>query len=75
MNTNFNKEIVQNTIDNYINQIEKMNDINKTNYYKVYKSLKDTVILLKSLNDMNIEETNEYFRLLMAAISASIIIN
>lgn len=75
MNTNFNKEIVLNTIDNYINQIEKMDDINKTNYYKVYKSLKDTVILLKSLNDMNIEETNEYFRLLMAAISASIIIN
>ena len=54
MNTNFNKEIVQNTIDNYINQIEKMNDINKTNYYKVYKSLKDTVNLLKSLDDMNI---------------------
>lgn len=75
MNTNFNKEIVLNTIDNYINQIEKMDDINKTNYYKVYKSLKDTVNLLKSLNDMNIEETNEYFRLLMAAISASIIIN
>lgn len=75
MNTNFNKEIVQNTIDNYINQIEKMNDINKTNYYKVYKSLKDTVNLLKSLDDMNIEEVNEYFRLLMAAISASIIIN
>lgn len=75
MNTNFNKEIVQNTIDNYINQIEKMNDIKKTNYYKVYKSLKDTVNLLKSLDDMNIEEVNEYFRLLMAAISASIIIN
>lgn len=75
MSTNFNKEIVQNTIDNYINQIEKMNDINKTNYYKVYKSLKDTVNLLKSLDDMNIEEVNEYFRLLMAAISASIIIN
>ncbi len=75
MSTNFNKEIVQNTIDNYINQIEKMNDINKTNYYKVYKSLKDTVNLLKSLDDMNIEEANEYFRLLMAAISASIIIN
>lgn len=75
MNTNFNKEIVLNTIDNYINQIEKMDDINKTNYYKVYKSLKDTVNLLKSLNDMNIEETNEFFRLLMAAISASIIIN
>ena len=75
MNTNFNKEIVLNTIDNYINQIEKMDDINKTNYYKVYKSLKDTVNLLKSLDDMNIEEANEYFRLLMAAISASIIIN
>lgn len=75
MNTNFNKDIVINTVDNYINQIEKMDDINKTNYYKVYKSLKDTVNLLKSLNDMNIEETNEYFRLLMAAISASIIIN
>lgn len=75
MNTNFNKEIVQNTIDNYINQIEKMNDINKTNYYKVYKSLKDTVNLLESLDEMNIEEVNEHFRLLMAAISASIIIN
>ena len=75
MSTNFNKEIVQNTIDNYINQIEKMNNINKTNYYKVYKSLKDTVNLLKSLDDINIEEANEYFRLLMAAISASIIIN
>ena len=74
MNTNFSRELVINTIENYVKEIDGMNPTNRNNYSKVYKSLKDSISLIKSLNDMNVEETNEYFRLLMAAISTSIII-
>ena len=51
-----------------------MDETSKNSYSKVYKSLKDSISLINSLGDMSIEETNEYFRLLMAAISTSIII-
>ena len=74
MNTYFSRDIVISTLENYIKQIELMDETNINSYSKVYKSLKDTISLINSLGDMNIEETNEYFRLLMAAISASIII-
>lgn len=74
MNINFCRDMVLSTLENYIKQIELMEETNKNSYSKVYKSLKDSISLINSLGDMNIEETNEYFRLLMAAISASIII-
>lgn len=74
MNTNFCRDMVLSTLENYIKQIELMDETSKNSYSKVYKSLKDSISLINSLGDMNIEETNEYFRLLMAAISASIII-
>lgn len=74
MNINFCRDTVLSTLENYIKQIELMGETNKNSYSKVYKSLKDSISLINSLGDMSIEETNEYFRLLMAAISASIII-
>lgn len=74
MNTDFSRDMVLSTLENYIKQIELLDETNRNSYSKVYKSLKDSISLINSLGDMNIEETNEYFRLLMAAISASIII-
>ena len=74
MNTNYSRDIVVATLENYVKEIESMNPENRNSYSKVYKSLKDSISLINSLGDMNVQETNEYFRLLMAAISASIII-
>lgn len=72
MNINYSKDIVIATLENYIKQIESMNPEDRNSYSKVYKSLKDSISLLNSISDMNNQEINEYFRLLTAAISASI---
>ena len=74
MNTNYSKDVVINTLENYIKQIEAMDDMCRNSYLKVYKSLKDTINLISSLSDMNANESNKYFELLMTAISSSIII-
>ena len=74
MNTSYSRDIVLTTLENYIKQIESMNPEQKNSYLKIYKSIKDSIDLINSLSDMNQGETSEYFRLLMAAISASIII-
>ena len=74
MNTSYSRDIVLITLENYIKQIESMNPEQKNSYSKIYKSIKDSIDLINSLNDMNQTETSEYFRLLMAAISASVII-
>lgn len=74
MNTSYSRDIVLTTLENYIKQIESMNSEQKNSYSKIYKSIKDSIDLINSLSDMNQAETSEYFRLLMAAISASIII-
>ncbi len=74
MNTNYSRDIVLSTLENYIKQIDSMNSEQKNSYSKVYKSLKSSIDLINSLSDMNQKETSEYFRLLMAAISASVII-
>lgn len=74
MNTNYSREAAISTLEKYIEQIEKMNENEKNRYLKIYKSLKESINLLEALGDMNEEETNEYFRLLMASISASLII-
>lgn len=74
MNTNYSKDVVINTLENYIKQIDTMSDKCRNSYLKVYKSLKDTINLIDSLSDMNTNELNKYFELLMAAISSSIII-
>ena len=72
MNINYSKDIVIATLENCIKQIESMNPEDRNSYSKVYKSLKDSISLLNSISDMNNQEINEYFRLLTAAISASI---
>ena len=72
MNINYSKDIVIATLENYIKQIESMNPEDRNSYSKVYKSLKDSISLLNSISDMNNQEINEYFRLLTAAVSASI---
>lgn len=74
MNTSYSRDIVLTTLENYIKQIESMNSEQKNSYSKIYKSIKDSINLINSLSDMNQSETSEYFRLLMAAISSSIII-
>ena len=74
MNTSFSRDMVLSTLENYIKQIDNMDKTSRDSYLKVYKSLKDSISLINSLSDMNIDETNEYFRLLMASISASIVI-
>ena len=74
MKTNYSREIAIATLENYIEQIDKMDENGKNSYLKIYKSLKESINLLKPLGDMNEQETNEYFRLLMASISASLII-
>ena len=74
MNTSYNRDIVLTTLENYIKQIESMNPEQKNSYSKIYKSIKDSIDLINSLSDMNQAETSEYFKLLMAAISASVII-
>ena len=74
MDTNYSREIVISTLENYLEQIDKMDERGKSSYSKIYKSLKDSINLLNSLSDMNFEETDEYFRLLMASISASLTI-
>ena len=74
MNTSYSRDLVLITLENYIKQIESMNLEQKNSYSKIYKSIKDSIDLINSLSDMNQAETNEYFRLLMAAISASVII-
>ena len=74
MNTSYSRDIVLITLENYIKQIESMNPEQKNSYSKIYKSIKDSIDLINSLSDMNQAETSEYFRLLMAAISASVII-
>lgn len=74
MNASYNKEIAIATLESYIKQIESMNDVQRNSYSKVYKSLKDTLSLMKTFNDMNVEEANEYYRILMASVSASLII-
>ena len=74
MNTSYSRDIVLITLENYIKQIESMNSEQKNSYSKIYKSIKDSIDLINSLSDMNQTETSEYFRLLMAAISASVII-
>lgn len=74
MNANYKKDLVLEVLYNYIKQIDSMDPVNKKKYSKVYRALKDSISLIESLSDMNIEETNEYFRLLMASISSSVII-
>ena len=74
MNTSYSRDIVLITLENYIKQIESMNPEQTNSYSKIYKSIKDSIDLINSLSDMNQAETSEYFRLLMAAISASVII-
>lgn len=72
MNTNYSKDIVINTLESYIKQIDATDDMCRDSCLKVCKSLKDTVNLINSLSDMNMNESNKYFELLMAAISSSI---
>ena len=74
MNTSYSRDIVLTTLENYIKKIESMNPEQQKSYSKIYKSIKDSIDLINSLSDMNQAETSEYFRLLMGAISASIII-
>ena len=74
MNTSFSRDMVLSTLENYIKQIDNMDKASRDSYLKVYKSLKDSISLINSLSDMNTDETNEYFRLLMASIGASIVI-
>ena len=55
-----NNKLAIELIGNYLKQIDKMNPEERIKYSKVYAALKNTINLLESLDDLNIEEANVY---------------
>ena len=68
-----NNKLAIELIVNYLKQIDKMNPEERIKYSKVYAALKNTINLLESLDDLNIEEANVYINTFITVMCESLI--
>ena len=68
-----NNKLAIELIGNYLKQIDKMNPEERIKYSKVYAALKNTINLLESLDDLNIEEANVYINTFITVMCESLI--
>ena len=68
-----NNKLAIELIGNYLKQIDKMNPEERIKYSKVYDALKNTINLLESLDDLNIEEANVYINTFITVMCESLI--
>ena len=68
-----NNKLAIELIGNYLKQIDQMNPEERIKYSKVYDALKNTINLLESLDDLNIEEANVYINTFITVMCESLI--
>ena len=67
MNYNNNHEVLINTINMNMQELEK----NKESNYKILKALKDAKDSLDSINELNPEERAEFFKIIFISYGMS----
>ena len=68
-----NNKLAIELIGNYLKQIDQMNPEERIKYSNVYDALKNTINLLESLDDLNIEEANVYINTFITVMCESLI--